>query len=90
MYLIYLNKRRHHRRRFCIKGYISFLIGCFLFSQIVVGQEGEKSNRTKQSFARGSIVEDRAARRLMDAGDLRVEAGETDKGLELWLSLIHI
>lgn len=89
MYLIYLNKRRHHRRRFCIKGYISFLIGCFLFSQIVVGQEGEKSNRTKQSFARGSIVEDRAARRLMDAGDLRVEAGETDKGLELWRSVIE-
>ena len=89
MYLIYLNKRRHHRRRFCIKGYISFLIGCFLFSQIVVGQEGEKSNRSKQSFARGSIVEDRAARRLMDAGDLRVEAGETDKGLELWRSVIE-
>ncbi len=89
MYLIYLNKRRHHRRRFCIKGYISFLIGCFLFSQIVVGQEGEKSNRIKQSFARGSIVEDRAARRLMDAGDLRVEAGETDKGLELWRSVIE-
>lgn len=89
MYLIFLNKRRHYRRRFCIKALISFLIGCFLFSQIVVGQEGEGSDRTKQNFARGSIVEDRAARRLMDAGDLRVEAGETDKGLELWRSVIE-
>ena len=89
MYFFCLNKRRHYRRLFCIKGQISFLIGCFVFIQIAVGQEGEKINNSKQVLARGSIVEDRAARRLMDAGDLRVEAGETDKGLDLWRSVIE-
>lgn len=38
---------------------------------------------------RGSIVEDRAASKLMEAGDARLEADETEKALEIWRSVIE-
>ena len=89
MYFLFLNLRRQHRRRFCIKYQISFVLCFFFFCQIGLSQDEEDPNDTKQKFARGSIVEDRAARRLIEAGDLRVEAGETEKGLDLWRSVIE-
>ncbi|NNE90885.1 MAG: tetratricopeptide repeat protein, partial [Verrucomicrobiales bacterium] len=39
--------------------------------------------------ARGSIVEDRAAKKLLDAGDARLEADETEKAQEIWRSVIE-
>ena len=38
---------------------------------------------------RGSIVEDRAARKLLQAGDARLEVGENEKALEIWESVIE-
>ena len=38
---------------------------------------------------RGSLVEDRAARQLVEAGDARLDASETEKALELWRSVIE-
>jgi TolA-binding protein len=38
---------------------------------------------------RGSIVEDRAARKLLEAGDARLEAGEAAKAVEVWMSVIE-
>jgi TolA-binding protein len=38
---------------------------------------------------RGSIIEDRAARKLNDAGELRYDAGEQEKAIELWRSVIE-
>ncbi len=38
---------------------------------------------------RGSIVEDRAAKKLLEAGDARLEAEETEKALEIWRSVIE-
>ena len=38
---------------------------------------------------RGSIVEDRAAKKLLEAGDARIEAEETEKALEIWRSVIE-
>ena len=38
---------------------------------------------------RGSIIEDRAARKLLQAGDARLEVGENEKGLEIWESVIE-
>ena len=38
---------------------------------------------------RGSIVEDRAARKLLQAGDLRYDAGEEEKALEIWQSVVE-
>lgn len=37
---------------------------------------------------RGSVVEDRAARKLLQAGDVRMELGETKKAIEVWESVI--
>lgn len=37
----------------------------------------------------GSIVEDRAARKLIEAGDARLEADEEDKAVEIWRSVIE-
>ena len=38
---------------------------------------------------RGSIIEDRAARKLLQAGDARLELGENEKALEIWKSVIE-
>ncbi len=37
-----------------------------------------------QGPLRGSIIEDRAARKLMEAGDARYEADEAGKAVEIW------
>lgn len=39
--------------------------------------------------ARGSLIEDRAARKLVEAGDSRIEADETSKAVEIWESVIE-
>lgn len=44
---------------------------------------------TASPHARGSLVEDRAARKLLDAGDVRMAAEEPDKALEIWESIIE-
>ena len=38
---------------------------------------------------RGSVVEERAAKKLLQAGDVRMELGETKKALEVWESVIE-
>ncbi len=38
---------------------------------------------------RGSIIEDRAARKLLQAGDARLEVGENEKSLEIWESVVE-
>ena len=42
-----------------------------------------------QPAARGSIVEDRAAKKLIEAGDARYESDETKKAVEIWQSVIE-
>ncbi|MBC8356754.1 MAG: tetratricopeptide repeat protein [Planctomycetes bacterium] len=39
--------------------------------------------------ARGSLIEDRAARKLVEAGDARLEADESAKAVEIWQSVIE-
>lgn len=41
------------------------------------------------SAARGSLVEDRAARKLVEAGDARFDADEFTKAVEVWQSVIE-
>ena len=38
---------------------------------------------------RGSIIEDRAARKLLQVGELRYDAGEQEKALEIWQSVVE-
>ncbi len=38
---------------------------------------------------RGSIVEDRAAKQLLEAGDARLDADEATKAVEIWKSVIE-
>jgi TolA-binding protein len=38
---------------------------------------------------RGSIVEDRAAKKLLEAGDARLDADEGSKAIEIWKSVIE-
>lgn len=42
-----------------------------------------------QGPLRGSIIEDRAARKLVDAGDARLEADEASKAVEIWQSVLE-
>lgn len=42
-----------------------------------------------QGPVRGSIIEDRAARKLVEAGDARLEADEASKAVEIWQSVIE-
>ncbi len=56
-----------------------------LFPPGLRGQE-DSANQTP---VRGSLIEDRAARKLVEAGDARYEADETKKAVEIWQSVIE-
>lgn len=58
-----------------------------LASLSVLGQE--KPADDKSSPVRGSIVEDRAAKQLLEAGDARLDADEATKAVEIWKSVIE-
>ena len=47
------------------------------------------SAQEKTAPLRGSIVEDRAAKKLIEAGDARYESDETSKAIEIWKSVIE-
>ncbi len=53
-----------------------------IFASFTVAQEASGP-------VRGSLVEDRAARKLIQAGDGRMEADETAKAIEIWQSVIE-
>jgi len=53
-------------------------------------QDGSPTaSSAKAKRPRGSLVEDRAAKKLVEAGDSRVEAGELKKAVEVWQSVIE-
>ena len=45
--------------------------------------------QSQNPLERGSIIEDRAARKLLQAGDARLELGENEKALEVWESVVE-
>jgi TolA-binding protein len=51
--------------------------------------KGKEAAKDKGGPERGSIVEDRAARKLLEAGDARLEANEPAKAIEVWQSVIE-
>ena len=64
------------------------LLACSILlaaSALLLAQDAEP----KAAPARGSVVEDRAARKLLEAGDSRLEADEPTKAVEVWQSVIE-
>ncbi|OWK35636.1 tetratricopeptide repeat protein [Fimbriiglobus ruber] len=55
----------------------------------VAGAQDAKDKDKAAPAERGSIVEDRTARKLLEAGDARLEAGEPGKAVEVWQSVIE-
>ena len=55
----------------------------------VVTISAPPSDKAPRQPVRGSIVEDRAARKLLEAGDVRYDAREIDKAVEIWESVIE-
>jgi tetratricopeptide (TPR) repeat protein len=68
-------------RRFVI------LLSLSLASLSAVAQD--KPADDKGAPVRGSIVEDRAAKQLLEAGDARLDADEATKAVEIWKSVIE-
>ena len=58
-----------------------------LLPLVVLAQE--KVPDDKSAPVRGSIVEDRAAKQLLEAGDARLDADEATKAVEIWKSVIE-
>lgn len=61
-------------------------ISCW-WSGLVWSQEAAKP--VEAPALKGSIVEDRAAKKLVEAGDARYEADEVPKAVEIWQSVIE-
>lgn len=81
------------RQRFLSYGTIMafgmFVIGLYLEAfGPSYGQDSAVKEKSDASV-RGSIVEDRAARKLLEAGDARLESGESAKAVEIWQSVIE-
>jgi tetratricopeptide (TPR) repeat protein len=59
-----------------------------LFS-LVLAFPALAAEKAPPAAERGSIIEDRAARKLLQAGDARLEVGENEKALEIWESVVE-
>lgn len=57
----------------------------------IIGDFTQSSSAQEKSApaVRGSIVEDRAAKKLLEAGDARLDADESTKAIEIWKSVIE-
>ncbi len=62
--------------------------GSRLVAQTPAGGETQPAGGEKQPV-RGSLVEDRAARKLLEAGDARYDSDEHAKAVEVWQSVIE-
>jgi tetratricopeptide (TPR) repeat protein len=70
--------------RITITARIVLLAALLPFTQPIANAQQQPS-----PLLRGSLIEDRAARKLIEAGDTRYEAGEKDKAVEIWQSVLE-
>ena len=70
-----------------MKRLIAFIAPWVLCCSLIEAQQPD--SKDAKSAVRGSIVEDRAARKLLEAGDARYDADEQAKAVEVWQSLIE-
>lgn len=73
------------KRLFCLS--VSCIFAGLLMLSSAVSQEPTKKDEA--GVSKGSIVEDRAAKKLLEAGDARYEADEVSKAVEIWQSVIE-
>jgi TolA-binding protein len=55
----------------------------------IVAAQAPSTDDSSGPAVRGSIVEDRAAKKLLEAGDARLDANEATKAVEVWKSVIE-
>jgi len=69
---------------------LGWLLWCWLAVAVTgYGQdESESGGEGAEGEGAASFMEDRAARRLVEAGDARLEADEADKAVEIWQSVL--
>lgn len=67
------------------------LVGCVgaWITPVPVQAQEEPPKPAEEAAPRGSVMEDRAARKLLEAGELRETAGESEKAMEIWQSVIE-
>ncbi len=70
---------------------LSFWATWALFVSILPASQAQEvePSAAPATGMRGSLVEDRAARQLIEAGEARMDANETEKALEIWKSVIE-
>lgn len=56
---------------------------------LLTAQNAEPADSEKDPAVRGSLIEDRSAKKLLEAGDARYEADEATKAVEIWQSVIE-
>jgi TolA-binding protein len=61
----------------------------FLATAPLLAQSPAPADDPGPAAVRGSIVEDRAAKKLLEAGDARLDANEATKAVEIWKSVIE-
>jgi tetratricopeptide (TPR) repeat protein len=67
----------------------SVLLAFSAWQRTTAQPPAEIETDSPDSALRGSIVEDRAARKLIEAGEARFDADEIPKALEIWRSVIE-
>ena len=72
-------------KAFCVCAGGVLLCGTQALAQAPVPAKDEPAG----TAVRGSIVEDRAAKKLIEAGDARLDANEATKAVEIWKSVIE-
>lgn len=77
-------------RRLLVLGLLGSGWGALIgVARVTVAQEPAKPAAPADEGARGSLVEDRAAKKLIEAGDARFDAEEYPKAVEIWQSIIE-
>jgi len=66
-----------------------FIVTVLIASSFASAQPGKAKSEPASAAPKGSIVEDQAAKKLIEAGDSRYESDELSKAVDIWQSVIE-